>query len=86
MVQKVFQTFDRDGSGQITIKDVLSVFDVSMNPEFIERRKTKDQILTDFLNNFDGAGGNNDGVITKDEFFDYYSDISMNLPNDQYFI
>jgi Ca2+-binding EF-hand superfamily protein len=42
MVQKVFQTFDRDGSGQITIKDVLSVFDVSMNPEFIERRKTKD--------------------------------------------
>ena len=86
MVQKVFQTFDRDGSGQITIKDVLSVFDVSMNPEFIERRKTKDQILTDFLNNFDGAGGNNDGVITQDEFFDYYSDISMNLPNDQYFI
>lgn len=57
-----------------------------MNSEFIERRKTKEQILTEFLNNFDGARGNNDGIITRDEFFDYYTDISMNLPGDEYFV
>lgn len=57
-----------------------------MNPDFIERRKTKEQILTDFLNNFDGAGGNNDGVITKAEWVDYYTDIAMNLPSDEYFV
>jgi hypothetical protein len=42
--------------------------------------------LTEFLNNFDGARGNNDGKISKEEFFDYYTDISMNLPNDEYFV
>lgn len=35
-----------------------------MNPDYIEGRKTKDQILTEFLNNFEGAKGNRDGIIT----------------------
>ena len=78
--------FDRDGSGQIDVKDIMSVFDVSMHPEFIENKKTKEQILKEFLNNFEGVAGNKDGVITRDEFFDYYTDMSMNLPNDQYFV
>lgn len=57
-----------------------------MNPEYIEGRKSKDQILTEFLNNFEGARGNRDGVITKDEFFDYYTDLSMSCPSDEYFV
>lgn len=57
-----------------------------MNPDFIEGRKSKEQILTEFLNNFEGVRGNRDGVITKEEFFDYYTDLSMSLPNDEYFV
>lgn len=68
---------DRNGTNEITVADIINVFDVSKDPEFIERRQTKEQILTAFLNNFDGAKGNNDGVVTYDEFVDYYSDISM---------
>ena len=65
MVNKAFQMMDRDGSGQLTISDIASIYDVSMNPEFLEGRKTRDEILQDFLNNFDGARGNNDGVVTR---------------------
>ena len=50
-----------------------------MNPEFIEGRKSKEQILSEFLNNFDGAKGNNDGQVTKEEFFDYYTDLNLLL-------
>lgn len=57
-----------------------------MNPEFIESRKSREQILSEFLNNFDGARGNNDGVVSRDEFVDYYTDLSMNLPSDEYFV
>ena len=64
----------------------MSVYDVSMNPEYIEGRKTKEQILGEFLNNFEGAKGNRDGIIIKDEFFDYYTDLSMSLPSDEYFV
>ena len=65
MVTKAFQMMDRDGSGKLTISDIASIYDVSMNPEFLEGRKTHDEILGDFLNNFDGARGNNDGVVTR---------------------
>ena len=64
----------------------MGVYDVSMNPEFIEGRKTREQILTEFLNNFEGAKGNKDGIITKEEFFDYYTDLSMSVPSDEYFV
>lgn len=79
---------DRNGTNEISVGDIINVFDVSKNPEFIERRQSKDQILTAFLNNFDGAKGNNDGVITYDEFVDYYSDISMPSVSvgDDYFV
>jgi len=96
MVEKAFNMLDRDGSGQITISDIskrsrqlrfiVGVYDVSMNPDFIEGRKTKEEILTEFLSNFEGAKGNKDGIITKEEFFDYYTDLSMSTPSDEYFV
>ena len=86
MVEKIFARLDRDGSGKIEINDVINIYDVSMNAEFVEHRKTKEQILTEFLNNCDGAQGNNDGIITVQEFFDYYTDLSMSVPNDEYFV
>jgi hypothetical protein len=42
--------------------------------------------LEDFLNGFDGLKGNNDGIVTKQEFWDYYTDLSMSLPSDEYFV
>ena len=65
MVNKAFAMMDRDGSGVIDIQDIGQIYDVSMNPEFLEGRKTREEILADFLNNFDGARGNNDGVVTR---------------------
>jgi len=57
-----------------------------MNPEFLSGRKNRDEIFTDFLNNFDGLRGNNDGIITWDEFYNYYSDLAMSTPSDEYFV
>ena len=49
MVLKAFAMLDKNGSGNITVSDVISIYDVSMNPDFLERRATKDQILGAFL-------------------------------------
>ena len=86
MVLKAFAMMDKDGGGVITVQDICGIYDVSRNPDFIEKRLTKDQILSNFLNQFDGARGNNDGKITLDEFVDYYRDLSMSLPSDEYFV
>ncbi len=51
MVQKIFNIMDRNGSGALDLPDIskykscnrlVGVYDVSMNPEFIEGRKTKE--------------------------------------------
>jgi Ca2+-binding EF-hand superfamily protein len=86
MVEKAFQMLDIDGKGGVSIKDIAGIYDVSMNPEFLEGRKTRDEILTDFLSNFEGAKGDGDGILTRAEFFDYYSDLSMSTPSDEYFV
>lgn len=86
MVLKAFAMMDKDGGGIITVSDIVSIYDVSKNPDFIEKRKTKDQILHEFLNQFDGTRGNNDGQVTLEEFIDYYTDLSMGIPTDDYFV
>lgn len=88
MVDKAFARLDMNASGEITISDIAGIYDVSMNPEFVEGRKTKDQILSDFLSNFEGkrSATSGDGIITKDEFCDYYTDLSMSVPSDEYFV
>jgi len=86
MVKKAFMLLDKDGSGKVTVSDIVGIYDVSMNPEFLEGRKTRDEILGEFLNNFDGPRGNNDGTLTWEEFYDYYSDLSMSTPSDEYFV
>ena len=83
---KAFTMMDKDQTGAIDIKDIAGIYDVSMNPEFLEGRKTRDEILTDFLSNFEGAKGNKDGKVTTQEFIDYYTDLSMSTPSDEYFV
>jgi Ca2+-binding EF-hand superfamily protein len=86
MVAKAFAMLDKDGCGEITIKDIIGIYDVSRNPEFLESRKTKEEILNDFLSNFEGARGDRNGSITKAEFWDYYTDLSTCLPSEEYFV
>lgn len=86
MVQRAFDMLDKDGSGVITPKDVMTLYDVRQNPEFIDGTKTKKEIVEDFLDSFDGLKGNDDGKITKKEFFDYYTDLAISTPTEEYFV
>lgn len=61
MVDKAFTILDKDGSGILTVSDIENIYDVRQNQDFIDGKKTKEEILGDFLDNFDGARGNNDG-------------------------
>merc|ERR1719498_745452 len=86
MIANAFTMMDKDGSGVLTVSDIAGFFDVSQNKEFIAGQKTKQQILAEFLDQFDGARGNNDGKVTKDEFYDYYRDVRQCVPSDEYFV
>ena len=86
MVEKAFSQLDKDGSGKITVSDIAQVYDVSRNPDYIQGKKSGQQILEEFLSGFEGVKGDRNGIITKDEFFDYYTDLSMSITDDAYFV
>merc|ERR1712167_218812 len=86
MVARCFKLMDRDGSGIIESNDVKALYNAKENPDVIQGKKTEAQVLEEFLNGFDGTEGNNDGQITKTEWLDYYNELSMGIPNDDYFV
>jgi len=71
MVQRCFATMDRDGSGVLTSSDLKGVYCAKENPDVIAGKKTEDQVLKEFLNNFEGTSGDKDGQVTMDEFSTY---------------
>jgi Ca2+-binding EF-hand superfamily protein len=79
-----FDVLDKDGSGQIDLQDIAAAYDVSMHPEYISGKRTKEDILREFLDGFD-VGGVKDGVVTRAEFQNYYSTISCSIARDDYF-
>jgi hypothetical protein len=42
--------------------------------------------LDEFLQNFEAQGQAGNGVITWDEWYDHYCDVSMSCPTDDYYV
>ena len=84
LVHMAFAVIDKDGSGVVDAQEVASMYDASKHPEVIARRKTPTQVLKEFLDTFD-VGGVKDGMVTKQEFENYYSNLGASIDNDDYF-
>lgn len=84
LINQAFDKLDKDHSGQVTASDLKGVYDVSKNPNFKNGAMTEEQILRKFLNTFD-TKGHEDGIITREEFINYYASVSASIDNDAYF-
>eukprot|EP01083_Nonionella_stella_P047871 128149_1 len=86
MVVKAFEKFDVTGDGIIDSEDMKKTYDASQHAKVKIGERSEEQVMKTFLDSFEGAGGNKDGKVTKDEFIQYYTGISASIPyNDDYF-
>lgn len=83
MVMMAYNVLDKDGSGQVTIKDIELAYDASFHPDFQSGRKTQHEVLLDFMTVWETH--KKDGIVTIEEFMDYYKDISASIDGDDYF-
>lgn len=90
LVAQAYAKLDKDGSGYIDINDIKGVYSAKTHPDVLAGKKTEEQILLEFLETFEthhSLRNNNapDHVVTKEEFEEYYNNISASVDNDQYF-
>ena len=81
IVERAFRSFDRDNTGALAIKDLVKAFNPSSYPEVASGKKSQEQAWNEFILSFEGKNS----LITKEEWFGYYTDLAMGIPNDEYF-
>jgi Ca2+-binding EF-hand superfamily protein len=90
IVAKAFAIMDKDGNGYLDYNDIKGVYNAKHHPDVINGKKTEQQILQEFLETFEAAHNmrNNDApdhIVTKDEFDEYYNNVSASIDRDDYF-
>jgi DNA-binding beta-propeller fold protein YncE len=78
-----FDILDKDKSGFVTIDDLVDVYDVTSNPAFKAGKITKQQAYEEFLSQWDRL--EKDGMVSREEFEDYYKGVSSSIDDDDYF-
>ena len=58
---------------------------MSKHPAVVAGKMTKEEVLQEFLNSFEGTEGNRDGKVTLDEWMRHYEEVSCSIDNDDYF-
>lgn len=90
LVAQAYNKLDKDRSGYIDINDIKGVYSAKTHPDVLNGKKTEEQILLEFLETFETHhslrnNGAPDHIVTKEEFEEYYNNISASVDNDQYF-
>lgn len=84
LVIRAFKKLDRTGDGVVTVEDLRGVYCVSKHPKYISGQWSEEQCLGEFLSSFDSPR-NKDGIVTEEEFINYYSGLSASIDSDAYF-
>lgn len=83
LISMAFDVLDRTGDGVIQVDDLAQCFDVQGHPDVAEGRLPQEAGLGHFLSQFDGADQN--GIVTRQEFLEYYRNVSASIDDDDYF-
>ena len=92
IVNKAFNKLDIENKGILNMNIIKERFNPKGHPDFINGKKTQQEILAEFLDNFDyhfnllNLGKNpNDEEITNQDFIEFYRYISIGIEDDNVF-
>lgn len=84
LIDMAFQVMDQTRDGRLNVDDLLDRYSVDHDPDVMAGRISREDAYTQFLNHFE-VGPEHDGMITKQEFVEYYKNVSASVDDDDYF-
>lgn len=86
LVDKAWRKLDSNHANSVSLRTLYENFNASKDKQVIEKKKTNDDIFDDFLSNFDNVEKSDPNFqITYEDFFNYYTDLGVGIPSDNYF-
>jgi len=89
LVMRAFDKLDIDKSGIVEVNDLKYVFNVKNNPDVKSGRKSEEEVYGEFIETFEMHHninkGSRDRRVTKEEFIEYYNNVSCSIDDDAYF-
>lgn len=87
---KAFSIMDKDKSGVLDINDIKGVYNAKFHPDVKSGKRSEDEILGEFLETFEThhnilTNGARDQRVTREEWDEYYNNISASIDSDEYF-
>ncbi len=85
LVDLAFEKVDTNCNKWLSVEELVAAYDASRNQDFLAGACTKEQIVAGFLEAFSLTG---EAVtqVTVDMWRDYYTDLSMTIVDDNYFV
>lgn len=85
IVLQAHKCLDKNRDGTVNMTDMIAIYggNLDRHPEITSGIKTKEKVLLEFTAMWDKDG---DATVTPEEFIDYYTDLSVNIDDDDYFV
>lgn len=84
LIQDVFTMIDQGKQGSVSIDDLAACFDGNGFPDVMAGQVPAQEALNYFLGQLDGPRRH--GGVTRDEFVEYFRNVSTALPDDGLFL
>ena len=83
IIRKAYEKLDVNRDGTVRLDDIARIYDVSRHPDVLQGRRDPKELYLQFMSQWDTQVA--DGIVTFEEFLDYFTDISASIDSDDYF-
>uniref|UniRef100_A0A7S3KF90 EF-hand domain-containing protein n=1 Tax=Euplotes crassus TaxID=5936 RepID=A0A7S3KF90_EUPCR len=83
LINQAYDKLDVNKDGLVKLDDIEKLYDASQHPDVMDGKKTEQEVILEFMQKWDTQ--EKDGIITIEEFYDYFSDVSASVDTDEYF-
>lgn len=83
LITEIYENIVKPRNGKITLDEIAKMFNPEKHPDVLKKQKTPEEVYNTFMYKWDTQ--NPEALISKEEFIEYFLDLSACIESDEYF-